>query len=250
MFVPTHPFIVSKVISFQGGDGLYKLFHSNGRYTYYPGLGRVRKEKKTNRRRLYYRCEMDKGVYWGKVTDKLIVERVMQYMEHYWGKKHTNCSALAHFLTTGEFVECDPEKRLLVIEQGMQVYSGQKVGVGDMLCIVYADQKFCASRKTLWRPAFKHAQKKRHDDGTFKHSLIPQKQSYTAQEIRNFCLGPSADDFHFLVCAGRYNDEPVWISQRGRYHPDDESTPLVFTVGHYEGYAEDVPLVMFLKKRR
>src|SRR3569623_1158457 len=206
MFIPTHPLIVSKVLAKVGGDGIYKIFDSNGHY-FYPGFGRVRKEKKKDKKPLYYRCEMDHGVFWGSVTDKLTVERDIEYMARDWGKKHTNFSAFAHCLSTGEFVECDPAKRLLVIEQGMQVYSGQKIAVGDMVCVVYADQKFCNSRKTLWRPAYKHAQKKRHDDGTFNHSLLPKKRSYTAEEVRGCCLGPSADDFHFLVCAGKYNGE-------------------------------------------
>lgn len=251
MFVPTHPLIVSRLLSTWGCNGAYTLFDSNGHYVYHPGLGRVRKETKRDKKYLYYRCETDQGTYWGMITDKLIVERIKEYMALYWGKKHVNCSAFAHFLTTGEFIECDPAKHLLVIEQGMRAYKGQKIHVGDMLCVVYADQKSCSSRKTSWRSGYKRAQKKRHNDGTFKHGLFPPKLSCTADEVRTYCLSSSADDFHFLVCVGKYNDEPVWVSQRGHFHPSDDLTiPLVLTVGPYDGYPNDVPLVTFIKKRR
>ncbi len=253
MYHPSRPIIFSRITTKGGARGVYEVLDSNGFY-FRSSTGNIITGL-PGKHGLDYACDTEQGRYSGRITNKLLVSRIMEYMKLYYGKKYTNCSSFAHFLTTGEFVECLPSQRLLVVEQGMRPYEGGVVHVGDMLCVVYANEKFCRSRKLSWRAKYLKTQKGRHDHRTFKHALKLKQPSFTAKEVRYLCMGDEARDFHFLVCVGKYNDEPVWISQSGYYNPaeydpDDEFTSIVLTVGKYDGYSLDVPLLTFIKKWR
>ena len=251
MYVPTQPIILSNLRKGMGGKGRYELLFSNGSHVRDAEgyrLGSAIKKQP----RIPYRCEIDQRHYSGSITDPTLVNRTREYMERYHGKRYTNCSSFANFLTTGTFVECAPEHNLLVLEQGMRVYSGQKANVGDMICIIFANQDFMRSRKTRQRGAYLKAKKGRRRDGRFSNSLTASKETFTAEELRGICKNIHSNDYHFMVCVGKQHGEPVWIAQWGRFDPADADghAPLILTVGEQDGYVYDVPLLTFIKKRR
>ena len=234
-----------------GGWSEYLIQPSNGRY-YYPIMGgRVQRVKKPDKQVLYYLSQdgAEKRRF-GRITDKCIVDRFIVYMDQYYGKKYTNCAAFAHFLTTGEFIECSPE-RMFILERGMQLYRDQRVEVGDMLCIIYARDRLLRSRRMQLRSSYLKVKKRRYDDERFRHSLALKGETATAHELREIAEGPLATDFHFLVCAGRYDDTPIWLSQYGRHHPDTEvEAPMFISLGEHDGYPYQTPLLTLIKRRR
>ncbi|HVV14921.1 MAG TPA: hypothetical protein VHD55_00750 [Candidatus Paceibacterota bacterium] len=231
-----------------GGVGNYELYPSNGSYLRTPEGKMLRKAPL--KKWLAYMFETDSGIYRGAITDTILVERIMEYMARYHGKHFTNCSALAHFLTTGEFVECSEDRGLLVAEQGMRLYTGQTVGVGDMLCIFYANERRLRSRKEPWRRLYLNSQKGRHEDGRFSHGCVPAQKVFTAQDLHKIQKDYRVDDYHFLVCVAKHNGEPVWIAQWGYSRPNEAPASLVLTVGEHDGYHIRTPFLVFIKKRR
>jgi hypothetical protein len=251
MYMPTQPVIFSRISKHMGGSGRYELLLSNGSYLRSPdghSFGRISRKLP----HVIYRCEMDQRCYIGSITDAELVERTVEYMGRYHGKRYTNCSSFAHFLTTGTFIECSVEHNLLVLEQGMRVYSGQKADVGDMVCIIFANQDHLRSRKSRQRRAYLEAEKGRRLDGRFSNSLTASKEAFTAEELRGICRNIYSHDYHFMVCVGKQHGQPVWIAQWGRFDPIDADghAPLILTVGEQDGYAYEVPLLTFIKKRR
>jgi hypothetical protein len=53
-----------------------------------------------------------------------------------------------------------------------------------------------------------------------------------------------------LVCVAKYQGESVWISQAGHFHPQEEASDVILTLGEREGYTSEVPFFTLLKKRR
>jgi len=246
--------ILSFVSRETGGLGEYHLLPSNGSYVRFPFNWSkryvIRDSRKKRAMRIGYRCIMDEEDYFGWIEDEILVTRITEYMASYYGKKHTNCSAFAHFLTTGTFVECPEESSLLVLEQGMAAYKDQKVRVGDMICIVFARDRLCRSRNFGHNSKYLEVKKKRRKDDRFVHSLLPKNDTLTSSEVVAICKNVVSEDYHFMVCVGKYNGKPVWISQRGRYLPGEHPSPIAITVGEYDGYVLDVPLLTLIKRRR
>ena len=249
MYRPDYPVLASTLKSYNNVFALFALFPTNGSHVRTPQGERFAKVT-DKERRIQYLLQTDYGDHLGFITDRLIVDRFVEYMDRYYGKKITNCSCLAHFLTTGTFIECSAELRYLVLEQGMRVYSGQHIEVGDMVCILYANERLLKSRKNPVRADYMKARKKRRADECFDHGLNLKQNAYTAAQIRRLQKYMYVDDYHFLVCVAKYNGEPVWLSQRGWHHPGDAETLLVLTIGNRDGYGEDVSLFTFIKKRR
>jgi len=248
MYVPTEPILFCDVEKQKGGASSYELWPANGSYVRTPTGRMVGKFK--NKPALAYLCRIDGKSYYGNITDPLFVGRIMEYMALYYGKKYTNCSALAHFLATGEFRECEEENGLFVLTHGMQIYRRQKVRVGDMVCIVFANQKRLRSRTEAWRGYYMHAQKRRHMDGKFTNALRTTHSSFTAEQISLFIKDYRTDDYHFMVCIGMYNNQPVWISQWGRHRPGEDDVAITITIGNLDHYTDEVPLFTFIKRFR
>lgn len=254
MYVPTQPMIDSLVRSGFGGIADYTLLPFNGSYVRFPFNWNkrylVREERRKRELRIAYRSIMEEERFFGWIEDKILVSRIMEWMECYLGKKRTNCSAFAHFLTTGSFVECPNESPRVVLEQGMCAYDGQKVRVGDMICVIFARDNWCSSRLSDLRPRYLKSKKKRREDNRFVHALLPRNETLTAEEIRDVCKVGYTDDYHFLVCVGKYNGKSVWISQRGYHEPGQDPVSVAITIGDHDGYDLDVPLLTLIKRRR
>lgn len=253
MYIPKHPVIYSLVDDGGFGRSRYDLWPSNGFYVRTPdGKKRFTIERKhaTRPPRLVYRFQTDKGEFHGLVRDRFLVQRITEYVARYLGRRWTNCSAFAYYLTTGRFIECSDENNGVVLDHGMRVFDGQKARVGDMVCIIYARDRICRSRRFSWRTQYLRSKKKRYQDGRFTHALEPKQETMTAEEIRKLCGSIVTDDYHFMVCAGYQNGEPVWVSQRGRCFPGESVIQPVFTFGYQDCYDDDVPLLTLIKRRR
>ncbi len=249
MYIESYPILASRLVESEDIFAKFALWPTNGHHVRTP-WGERFLSLPQKKYQIHYSFETDHGKHTGPITDKLIVSRVLAYMENYYGKQITNCSSLANFLTTGIFVECAPLHRYLVITQGMRVYNGQKIAVGDMVCMMFANEQYMESRKNRLRPDYMKVKKKRRASEQFGNSMATVREVYTANEIENLYRDTRVDGFHFMVCVAKHEGKPVWLSQRGWYRPDGLSTPLVLTIGMHEGYKEDVPLVTLIKKRR
>ena len=63
-----------------------------------------------------------------------LAKRIIDYLQKYYGQRHTNCSTLAEYLRTENFIECNGKNNLMFSE-GMTWYAGQKIRPGDSLCV-------------------------------------------------------------------------------------------------------------------
>ncbi len=249
MYVENYPILASDIATGEDIFARFEQWPSNGTYVRFPD-GRRFDRVSTKEKRIHYLVGTNQSTHIGFITDALLVSRIVEYMEHYYGTKHTNCSAFAHFLTTGRFIECDPELQYLVLEQGMCVYDSQKIGVGDMICILYSSKRQARSRKSTLRTGYMKVQKERHNDGRFGHSIATKHTTFTAAQIHDLRGDYRVEDYHFMVCAAIHNGEPVWVSQRGRFVPGEVPVPIVLTVGLHDCYDPDVPILTLIKKRR
>ncbi|MGE5540767.1 MAG: hypothetical protein ACM3TU_00565 [Bacillota bacterium] len=229
--------------------GLYELLPSNGSYV---RAGNWKKRYKIEKKvpRIPFHFTVGDRKYAGNITDKRLVARITEYMRDYYGKKYTNCSTFAHFLTTGTFIECDSERNLLVLTQGMREYRDETIRVGDMLCVIYAHDRYWRSRVMPHRNSYLKAKKKRHGTNEFSHALAQKNKVLTAEKILEICKLPTIADYHFMVCVAKHPEGPVWLSQGGKYPPDGRPSPLLFTIGNDDGCPGAVPLLALLKRRR
>jgi len=250
MYVPTQPILVTRAVYEIGYQSHFVVLRYNGTYLRTPLGENLGKAKKPKRPSILYKCETDQGIFKGVINDKLLVERIVTYINEYYNKKFTNCSAFAHFLFTGEFVECSPEHNLMVVADAMRPYvKGSRVAVGDMVCVLYANTWLCQSRKSPWRKEFMEAKKKHAGDSRFVHVPKVVRPTYSAEKLRELSASPVTSDYHFMICVAIYNGLPVWISQRGYLKPGEGEVAFMLTVGEYDGYPEEVPLFTLIKRR-
>jgi hypothetical protein len=188
----------------------------------------------------------------GVIKDPLLKSRLLEYLDQYLGKKYTNCSAFAHFLFTGEFIECEEENNLTVVRHHMQQYRNvQRVHIGDMLCVIHVRQRFAQSRRTGWRNNYLKVKKSRNDKGAcLTRSLRTEEQVLSPEEILEFCKSPLMVDYHFMVCVDIKNGKPVWLSQLGRDDGKEELAPLAITHGNEDLRPNEVPLLTLIKRRK
>ena len=250
MYLPSKSFLWSEV-SFAGMRSVRETLVSNGTYLRGNSGQILGRETKKYPHILYFATCNDEWVN-GYITDKVLVKRILCYWNEYFGVRYTNCSAFAHYLTTGQFVECEQEKRLLVINQGMRPYEmANRVDVGDMLCLLYADKKI-TSRKHSLAPSYRKVQKHHMDKGGFAgtKNIRMQQRSFSPKEIRRLDNDPSFGDYHFMVCVAKYRGMPVWLSQSGHVPPNGSPVPFTVTVGDFNPYQHNVPVLAMIKKRR
>lgn len=250
MYHPTKPVLWTEV-ALEGWRSFQLLWHSNGKYIR-SDTGVVVGQESSKDPEIVYLSEVMGQQFSGSITDPILVERILRYWNEYFGKRHTNCSSFAHYLTTGEFVECDIEKQLLVLEQGMRPYEmSQRIDVGDMLCLLFAD-KSIATRRNQLANRYHKVQKHRFKEGGFTGTKLMklQSRSFTPAEIRRVNDIPWIEDYHFMVCVAKRHGKPVWISQCGKHAPEDELVYFSVTLGETDPYFLDIPVFTFIKKRR
>lgn len=253
MYQESKMFLGSRCNRIGKRQGYFIRLATNG--TYIRGdrgevMGRWRPEDSG----IFYIAEYEGEWFQGNITDKVLCERLSTYFDEYYGKAHTNCAALAHFLTTGRFVECDLESHegMAVVHQGMRPFSmASKVDIGDMVCIVYGRKRITRSRRThKGRAKFVRAQKKRHKHGTFSSSVPMVERVLSSAEVREICSDDFVQDFHFMVCVGKHEGRPMWISQLGHCLASKDPTAVVITFGECDPYQGNDPVFTLIKKRR
>lgn len=184
-----------------------------------------------------------------RVSNRVLAERIVYYWKHYFSKCITNCASFAHFVTTGDFKACCPDKWSLVLEHPMRSYRlDQKARVGDVLCLLYAYNKPSRSRKfERLRPGFLKCQKVRHDTGEFTEGVRLKKKISSPEDIRTLHEKLPMRDYHFMVCIGSHQGKPIWLSQLGFHKPETEDVSFVITVGNNDPYEEHVPVFTFIR---
>jgi len=209
-------------------------------------LGRVKDKKKS----VAYVANFKGDRTVGTITDKVLVDRIPTYMVEYINKYHTNCSSLAHFLTTGDFKECEFRNNQMVIQQNMRPISlATRIDVGDMVCVLYGFKRFLRSRRYGLRNMFLEAQKGHHKTGSFSTVTDVQQRIFTAEEIRELSKGFGISDYHFMVCVAKCHGIPVWLAQHAYTSPKDGAFPIDLTKGMRNPYTDMVPVFTFIKKR-
>lgn len=243
--------LLSKVEYHGGVESNFFHLPTNG--TYIRGFrGDVVGRYDRKDRGIFYVAECEGGSFQGNITDTILCERITEYFASLYGQRYTNCAAMAHYLTTGEFVECVEGDGMAVVHQGMRPYDmASRVDVGDMVGIVYGNPRTIGSRKLPeFRKKFRKATKRRVKSGTFTSSVPMVQKSLTAEEVRTMCKCPSSTDYHFMVCVDHYRSKPVWISQYGHFVPGTPNIAVVLTLGEYDPYQQHTPLFSLIKKRR
>ncbi|MBX9906521.1 hypothetical protein K2X96_01315 [Patescibacteria group bacterium] len=193
------------------------------------------------------------GVYHqGSIADELISARVLEYTERYYDSHLTNCSAFAHYISTGTFVECEHEQNLAVVGHGMRPFSmASRVGVGDVVFIAYAKERMFRSRRTSeeHRQNFLRAQKEYHARGLFSAVVDTVPKSVEPSVILSLCKNSCLGGYHFMVCVGHQHGEPLWLFQNGYHYPGENHHSFGMTVGLANPYPQQ-PLFAYIKKRR
>lgn len=252
MYKERHPFLVTQGTSFEDYSSAFGSFFSNGTYLR-DSRGRLVGEDSNESTRIWYFAQHNDSRFTGCITDDVLVRRIVLYKDEYYNKYETNCSAFAHFLTTGNFVECDTRDRSLVLRQNMRPYtSSTKVRVGDMVCLMYARDKSLKSRCNEYRNLYLKAKKERHITSGFGGTMALQDGVYTAEQVLKMCKSDYyLQDYHFMVCVDINEGQPVWLSQRG-YSKLDSGKPVPFSItrGLSDAYLELVPMFALIKRRR
>lgn len=192
------------------------------------------------------------GVYQGVIADEIISERVLVYMRDYYGHRRTNCSSFTHFVTTGQFVECEHEQNQAVVAHGMRPFSMvSRVEVGDVVWIAYAQTRYFRSRQgdVSARKKFMRAQKEYHETGLFSAVVKTAAKSREPEMILDLCKNPCLNDYHFMVCVAHEQGKPVWLFQNGYHNPGESHNSFGMTVGLVNPYPK-APLFAYIKKRR
>jgi hypothetical protein len=198
---------------------------------------------------IFYQGYKKSQYFSGTITDQKLNERIKEYLFKYYGKKYTNCSAFVNFLTTGNFIECKKDLNLFVINQHMREYKKtDQVKVGDMVCIIYANQKLAVSRRTPFRKKFLQIRKEVRQNKTFNHSFRLEKTIFTPAELCQIGNNHFTQSYHFMVCVDINQGEPVWLSQNGCFEPGGEVANFLVSKGFANPYLKDIPVATLIKK--
>jgi hypothetical protein len=187
--------------------------------------------------------------------DGVVSERIIEYVERYYGKYRTNCSTLVEYLRTGHFTECNPKKSHLVFSAGMNLYTTQRIEQGDSLCVLYYGKWVNTRRKLRGGQRNHYLQNRKHSDlarlgGKRKPWHLPPGKIVDVFQSTYF------EDYHFMHCIGADNGKPILIHQAGFITPGEEKEgkcpSIVVTVGMINPYPlyKRSPSFMFIKKGR
>jgi len=198
--------------------------------------------------------------FFGEVLSRVIAldrqrisDRLVSYIESYYGERKTNCSTLVEYLRNGKFAECCPKSSYFSFSGGMNRYTGQSVVPGDSLCILYYRKKAKSRKAPLHiRSSYKKAAKK-----TIKGDLCRLKGhsgTYSPKQLLELYRSGYFHDYHFMFCIGTENGRPVFIQQQGYHDPslliDPKTSPIIVSHGMMEINDEAVPGLLFIKKGR
>lgn len=182
----------------------------------------------------------------------VVAERIINYIQDYYEKYPTNCSTLVEFLRTGVFTECVPEKKTMMFSSGMNLYTGQKIEMGDSLCVLYYRRGILSRRV----PSAIRNSYKQNRGLAFDELSVPKKKwNLTSEGFLGLLRSGFFSDYHFMFCIGIDNNRPIFIQQNGFIESRDINTsktiPAIFTfVGLENTYPDAVPVCMFIKKGR
>jgi len=251
MYQPTIPALWSSVNEI-GFKSSRNYLHTNGTYVRAHN-GYILGRESFENQRIFYYGEYNEKKFAGFITDRILVTRIKHYWDNFIGKYHTNCASFAHYLTTGDFVECEKSPRYFVLTQGMRPYEmANRVDIGDMMCLLYAHDKILRSRTNPFASKYKKAKKHRHNIGGFNGCKVMdlKPRSFTAEEIYRLYNTPLMRDFHFMVCVAKRSGRPVWLSQGGHEKPGNALACFSVTYDDKDPYLQDIPVFTFIKKRR
>lgn len=183
----------------------------------------------------------------------ILAERIVTYMRDYYEKRHTNCSTFVEFVRTGTFRECDLERTSLMFFGGMKFYTGQKIRSGDSVCVFYYNKRG-GSRK-IPVEIRKHWQKTgRNVTGDLRKLKAAKDCLWSSEQLldwyREFDI--LYTDYHFMICVGVHEGEPIFIHQLGRNDPSGENrmAPIVASIGMTDMTGYGRPAFMFIKRGR
>jgi len=198
--------------------------------------------------RMLYMFLQDMGTKRGSIDNETLSIRLQEYITHHQGSCGTNCSVLAHYLTTGDLIPFDHRNNSLVVEQNMITYTGQKICVGDIICVIYWNKKRAASRKTRGDIRKRYFENKENcTGGSFLKMTHHKKRTCAPEELQKFFSNPLFSDFNFLTCVATNNGKPVFVNQTSYDLPHENfRAPVIFThAGHYP-FRDNVPASVFI----
>ncbi len=188
------------------------------------------------------------------IKDKKISGRIADYFAKFYGKKRTNCASFANYLITGEFTECVTPDRNLVLTQRMTTYNGQKIVVGDMLCLLYYHPiNRTRLSKNKGRNRYVRHKKLTHQGKGFLETCKAKKVvSLPPEEIKDMFYRGAYTDFHFLVCVGlNAEGKPVFAQQHGHYWPEQEEPARIsVSIGDANPYPYEIPAFVFINRAK
>ena len=255
---------ISIIRSYAGMDcGAFDVlnFYSNGHYIRGPQGELATKVSDYERKEFYLFFDLTQEINGvektvrGHIKDDKIAKRIIEYLNKYYMEYRTNCAAFANFLITGNFVECidDGRKGNLVVTQKMTTYTGQKVEVGDMVCVMYYSHTY-NTRKEInpRRGHYRRNKAKTNSEKCFLEMCRTSKRvTLPPDEIKDIFAKSAFKDFHFLVCVGHHEGEPIFIQQIGRnWETGKGKPPIILSIGGYNSYAEDVPCVALIRRAK
>ncbi len=235
--------------------GLNKAY-SNGRYVRLS-QGTLLVKTREKLRKDYYFCynisQQGESAY-GSVKDKNLSSRLRSYINVHYKTKNTNCSTFAHFLATGKLIECESDKNYLISKHVMTTYTGQKICVGDMLCVMYWSKTACSRKMpSALRKNFLKSKKEKCRYNSLFIKRFRKHIVYTAEEIKGLYTDLPIKDFHFFVCVDVQNNIPIFAHQLGKNMIDNcENSPIIFTKGAYDPYREKdtSPAFIFINRAK
>ncbi len=190
----------------------------------------------------------------GCISDKGLSERIITYLHRYYAQYVTNCSAFAHYLKTGVFIECT-SNRHFIFEGSMTTYTGQCIKVGDTLCVFYYSVLYQSRRiSKQHRQRYRRNKRLQSEGNSFLEIGKKEKHSvWSAEELADMYHKSGMSDYHFITCVAHEKGIPVFIHQNGGFGPKSNViAPLVCTIGGFDPYPEEKkpPSAIFLQKRQ
>lgn len=250
MYTKNHPVLFVEHHEEQGFASSFELLPSNGTIVRTPRGVRLSTVGKM-RGCVEFLLFSGNDVVKGAVSDKVLADRIVVYMEQYYGSHVTNCSAFAQYLYSGTFIECEHDKNFAVVMQGMRPYAlSARVDVGDVVCLLYAKKEVFLSRRSEMRSKFVKAQNRYHRSRDFTATIPMKTRVQTPANILELCTNPLIDDYHYMVCVGHSSGRPIWLFQNGYKNPGENDCALAITIGEVNPYPKNLPLFSLIKKRR
>lgn len=191
----------------------------------------------------------------GPVKDPILSKRITKYLAEFHMEKRTNCSAFAHYLATGKFVECGVSNSNFVLEGNMTTYNQQKINVGDMVCVIFYGS-ICNTRREInpVRNIYKRNRKSHHaGNDMLEMCATKHTRTFSPSNLRRLVGGLVYETFHFMSCIAHHNGQPIFIQQCGRNWDigKGNSPAIVFSISGYgQIYNEHTPAIVLIQRKK